>query len=293
MIIGSGIKMANTKTRISKTLIFQNMHMFYGRKKSCKYRLNAIMMENQPEQNKPTPPLFYLSDYRYGGCTTFTAHLLRILNKKCVLCLTKAFERDTGDFGYGIKFQRKPIEFLDKVKEMFITDMYQNFHLLHKLKDKDVTIVVHDPGEVFKENEHYLKRWNIVVIRKTVQAYLKRKYGIKAKFLYHPFYQYEKFVDNNEDEHPDRNNKTGAISILRIEPHKNIDVMLRANKKIKKNPIKIYGFFNPSYVHSSLKKLDFDRHYHGTFDKSFSQVSAILSKSTFMVDLSEIPNDGG
>ena len=176
-------------------------------RKAAKGRLNAIMIENQTEQNKPTPPLFYLSDYRYGGCTTFTAHLLHILNKKCVLCLTKAFERDTGDFGYGIKFQRKPIEFLDKVKEMFIIDMYQNFNLLHKLKDKDVTIVVHDPDEFFKENEGYLKGWNIVVIRKTMQAYLKRKYGIKAKFLYHPFYPYEKFVDNNEDEHPDRNNK--------------------------------------------------------------------------------------
>ncbi len=261
-------------------------------RKAAKDRLNSIMIENQPKQYKP-PLLFYLSDYRYGGCTTFTAHLLHILNRKYVLCLTKAFEKDAGAFGYGIKFQRKPIEFLDKVKEMFITDMYQNFQLLDKLKDKDVTIVVHDPCEIFNENEGYLKGWNIVVIRKTVQAYLKRKYGIKAKFLYHPFYPYEKFVHNNEDEHQEHNNKTDAISISRIEPHKNIDMMLRANKKIKKNPIKIYGFFNPSYVFSSLKKLDFDRHYHGMFDKSFSQVSAILSKSKFTVDLSEIPNDGG
>ncbi len=34
---------------------------------------------DQPEQNLIQPPMmFYLSDYRYGGCTTFTAHLLHI-----------------------------------------------------------------------------------------------------------------------------------------------------------------------------------------------------------------------
>ena len=39
--------------------------------------------------------------------------------------------------------------------------------------------------------------------------------------------------------------------------------------------------------------MDFDKHYHGMFDKSFGQVSSILTKPKFMVDLSEIPNDGG
>lgn len=127
-------------------------------RKAAKDRLNSIMTTDQPEQHKP-PLLFCLSDYRYGGCTTFTAHLLRILNKNYVLCLTKAFEKDIGDFGYGIKYQRIPIEFLSKVKEMFIADMYQNFHLLDKLKYKDIKIVVHGPGEIFKENEDCLKGW--------------------------------------------------------------------------------------------------------------------------------------
>ena len=50
---------------------------------------------------------------------------------------------------------------------------------------------------------------------------------------------------------------------------------------------------NPQYVLSNLSKLDFDEHYHGMFDKSFSHVSKIIIISKFMVDLSEIPNDGG
>ncbi len=259
-------------------------------RKAAKDRLNSMMTKGQPEQYKP-PPLFYLSDYRYGGCTTFTAHLMHILNRNCVLCLTKAFEKDIGDFGYGIKFQRKPIKFLTKVKEMFIADMFENFHILQKIKDKDIKIVVHDPGEVFEENEDYLKRWNIIVIRKTVQAYLKGKHDIKAKFLYHPFYPYKKHLNNNLV-NSDINSRKEVVSISRIEPHKNTDIILKANKKLD-NPIKIYGLVNPQYVSSELNNLDFDKYYHGTFDKSFSQVSAILSKSKFMVDLSKIPHDGG
>jgi hypothetical protein len=50
---------------------------------------------------------------------------------------------------------------------------------------------------------------------------------------------------------------------------------------------------NPQYVSSKLSGLGFDKHYYGMFGKSFSQVSDILSRSKFMVDLSEIPNDGG
>ncbi len=272
-------------------------------RKAAKDRLNSNVRDH-PEQNQSSPLLFYLSDYRYGGCTTFTAHLLHVLNRKYVLCLTKAFYKDIGDFGYGIKFQRKPIGFLDKVKRIFIADMFENFHILKKIEDKDVTIVVHDPCEIFNENERYLKRWNIVVIRKAVQAYLKRKYDLNAKFLYHPFYPYKKPVNDvkgeekektthNHNNNNNNNDRKEAVSISRVEPHKNIDMILMANKKIRHNPIKIFGLVNPSYVSINLKKLDFDKYYHGMFDKSFNQVSNILSKSKFMVDLSEIPNDGG
>lgn len=70
-------------------------------------------------------------------------------------------------------------------------------------------------------------------------------------------------------------------------------MLLRANKKINKNPIKIYGLPDSDYVSSKLNKLNFNQYYYGLFDKSFWRVSNILSKSKFMVDLSEIPNDGG
>jgi glycosyltransferase involved in cell wall biosynthesis len=230
--------------------------------------------------------LFYLSDYRYGGGTTFTAHLLHMLRRKHILCLTKAFEKDSGDFGYGIKYYKKSLNFLDNVKDMFIVNLYKNFYLLDKLKDKKIIIIIHSPGELCKENESYIKNWKVIVIRKAIQTFLKNNYDIKAKFLYHPFYTYKKNISTFEED------KKDSVSISRIDYYKNIDIILKANKELD-NPVKIYGLKNPEYIASQLSELNFDNYYHGLFDKSFNQVSKILSKAKFMVDLSELPNDGG
>jgi hypothetical protein len=58
--------------------------------------------------------------------------------------------------------------------------MYQHFEYLEKLKrasiakgQGEITIVIHDPGEIFKFNEPYLKYWNIITIRKSMQQYLQ------------------------------------------------------------------------------------------------------------------------
>ena len=53
------------------------------------------------------------------------------------------------------------------------------------------------------------------------------------------------------------------------------------------------GLVNPNYISSILNKLDFNKYYQGTFKKSFNDISNILKKSKFMVDLSQLPNDGG
>jgi hypothetical protein len=42
-------------------------------------------------------------------------------------------------------------------KNPFITNMFKNFHLLKKLKQNDITIVINDPTEISKENIPYLK----------------------------------------------------------------------------------------------------------------------------------------
>src|SRR5215212_3253501 len=86
-------------------------------------------------QEETTTGFFFISDYMYGGCLTFTAHLLHTLNRKQVFRIAKKrFEKRKRNFGYGIRYQNVPLECLDSVQNIFITDMYQHFECLRKLE---------------------------------------------------------------------------------------------------------------------------------------------------------------
>ena len=170
------------------------------------------------------------------------------------------------------------------------------------MKRTDITIVIHDTTEISKENEPYLKYWNIICIRKAFQQYLKEKYNLNPKFLYHPFYPYPIQKNNNANhDYSDSDglmHKTDAVSISRTDYGKNTDVILKANKLIwLKNKsiddtIKIYGPFNPMYVRP-FGEQNFKQYYYGIFDRSFEAVSNILNKAKFVTDLTILPNDGG
>jgi glycosyltransferase involved in cell wall biosynthesis len=257
------------------------------------------------QEKTTTPSFFFISDYMYGGCVTFTAHLLHTLNRKKVFRIAKKFEKRKKNFGYEIKYQNVPVEYLDSVDNIFITDMFQHFECLEKLRritkerGKEVTVVVHDPGEVFRFNEPYLKYWNIITIRRSMQQFLQDKYGIESKFIYHPFYPYPIRREGDRDDYDDyedvedENKKMQAVSISRIDFNKNTEIILDANKKVRNNPIKIYGWANREYVSEQLDTVAFNQYYQGKYVKSFDATSKILKKAKFMIDLSFLPNDGG
>ena len=237
---------------------------------------------------------FFLSDYMYGGCATFTAHLLHTLNRREVFSIAKRFEIRKRNFGYGIRYQNVPLEYFDTVKNIFITDIFQHFECLGKLKRKgkrEITIVIHDPGEISTFNEPYLKYWNIITIRKSMQQFLRNIYGMESKFIYHPFYPYQ-IQQQQGDGEEEEENKTHAVSISRIDFYKNIEIILDANKGAE-NPVKIYGWANSKYVSQRLDTDAFNQYYQGKYVKSFNATSEILRKAKFMVDLSFLPNDGG
>src|SRR5215210_760471 len=224
-------------------------------------------------QEEATTSFFFISGYMYGGCVTFTAHLLHTLHRKEVFRIAKRFERKKKNFGYGIRYQNVSLEYLDTVQNIFITDMFNHFECLTKLKTRkrkgrgEVTIVIHDPGEIFKFNEPYLKYWNIITIRKSMQQYLRDKYGIESKFLYHPYYPYP--IQQHDDEGEE--NKTQIVSISRINFYKNIEIILDANKRAK-NPAKIYGWANKEYVSQKLDSIEFCKYYQGKYVKSFDAI---------------------
>lgn len=257
---------------------------------------------------------FFLSDfYRWGGTVTFTAHLLNTLGRKHILRIQNAPNDNevSGNFGYGIDYKIVTSEFLDNINNPFITDFFRYNHLLEKLTRHDITIVIHDPTEISQENVLYLKYWNIICIRKAFQEYLKNKYNLHSKFLYHPFYPYSTENNNNslveynnsikEDYHKIQTEKRDAVSISRVDYGKNTEIIIEANRLLRKEEkdqydcmVKIHGPFNPQYVNHMLGgEQNFRQYYRGTFAKSFKAVSNILNKAKFVVDLSIINNDGG
>jgi glycosyltransferase involved in cell wall biosynthesis len=195
--------------------------------------------------------------------------------------------KKTREFGYDIEYQNVPLTIFDTIKNPFITDMFRHFERLNKLKRNDVTTVIPDPGEISRYNEPYLKYWNIITIRKSMQNFLQDNFEIESQFLCHPFYAYPRTHSGQ-----DPCKRKEAVSISRIDFQKNIETMLEANK-IAKNPIKIYGWINKRYLSEKLEPAAFSKYYEGKYNKSFSTISKILANSKFMVDLSFLHMDGG
>jgi glycosyltransferase involved in cell wall biosynthesis len=225
---------------------------------------------------------------------------MHLLGRKWFRRITNRFDRTFREFGYGIRYQNVTPKVLDFAEKPFITDMFKNFHILERMKRTDITIVIHDATEISKENEPYLKYWNIICIRKALQQYLKEKYYLNPKFCYHPFYPYQ-IQENSNGNHDYSDSdglmhKTDAVSISRIDYGKNTDIILKANRLIdlknKSNTVKIYGPFNPTYI-KPFGEQNFKQYYYGVFDRSFQAISNILNKAKFVIDLTVLPNDGG
>ena len=238
--------------------------------------------------------LVYLAKPTYGGWVTFTAHLSKKFNFK-IYKIGKRTEvnKDKSaryrEYGYDSYYQN--INYLDipNLENIMITAIDKNYYKYLEYFPDGTYIVIHDPTEIKGKSCQSvidnLSRFKVITIRKTVQIYLKENLNINSIFLHHPFYQYPKTDDV----------KCGAVSISRIDFDKHTDIILKANNMLDTEKIKIYGAKNDLYVYHHLtKKLNLPLdNYFGTFKKDFSELNSILSKATFVIDLSAIKNDGG
>jgi len=214
--------------------------------------------------------------------------------KKTILHLSKNNEKKSRNFGYNIKYKNINLDNLQERKDLLITVIKDNyFKIFSELNEKGSLntkfLVLHDPRDLSSRMIPYLKKWNLITIRKTMQDYLKYVYNLDSIFLYHPFYPYPTYCTKLNIE------KNNAISISRIGYGKNIDILVEANKKLSNNSIDLYGCITPRYVYLTFGKdnKDFNNSYHGKFEKSFFTLSKLLSGYKFVVDLSLIKYDGG
>ena len=244
-----------------------------------------------PEKYNNDLQLFYLARPVYGGWVSFTAHLALKHNLPLYKIgnrteATKEGKPKYREYGYGVKYQNISVKDIPSGKLLITAIDKTCYDHLEKFPN-GTYIVIHDPTEVTSEATkplvEQLKRFKIITIRESVKDYLKEKLKLESLFLRHPFYEYKYEKSENPSE---------AVSISRIDFDKHTDIILKANKELKK-PIKIYGAHNRLYVFHKLKDLGFKKYYEGQFEKSFKELSGILSDAKFVVDMSVIKHDGG
>lgn len=232
--------------------------------------------------------LVYMAKPPYGGWVSFTAHLSKKYGYELYKIGNKT-EKNKRPYGYEVEYQNISIDELIKKGNILITAVDKKYYQ-YLPQIRKATIVIHDPTELKEPVLDALKRFNVITIRKTVQELLKKVHNINSKFILHPFYEFPKRnISTNIVGHK----KSRAISISRVDFDKHTDIILKANKKLKK-PIEIYGAVNDLYVyHGGLNELNFKKYYKGKFDKSFETIYNMLRDVKFVVDMSAIKNDGG
>lgn len=236
--------------------------------------------------------LFYLGKPIYGGWISFTAHLA-LKHSLPIFKVGNRTEANERDYGYGTTYRNIATDdiknFSSPNSTIVITAVDKNYYdILHHFPD-NTFIIIHDPSEVTKKTSpvllEHLPRFRIITIRKSVQDYLKTRFGFHSEFIIHPFYPYP----FHRDPHPSK-----AVSISRIDFDKHTDIILEANKRLpKRDAISIYGAANLQYVFFKLQGLHFHDYYKGKFDKTFEALNHILEDAKWVVDMSVIKHDGG
>lgn len=231
--------------------------------------------------------LFYLSNNNTGGWITFTAHLYNSLQmiKDVKVNLFKIRERTENterDFGYGIKYRNINMTNalnLDGVGLVVALQKNQNDEC-NILLQAGVRIVVHDPAELKNSITQ-----NPIVIRANNKQYFE-----DAKFIPHPYIR--RFGDDTQQRN---HNKTG-VSISRIDFDKNTDILLRANRVIrkKKDKIDILGFENRLYTRFKIVP-EFPEWEQSkvAYPREMDYAVMLLRDYKYMVDMSAIKGDGG
>lgn len=235
--------------------------------------------------------LFYMARPPYGGWVSFTAHLALKYKLPLFKVGNKTEESKDGqpkmrEFGYGVQYQNRAVKDLPAGRIVITAIDKTYYDDLEKMPDGSI-LVIHDPTEVTGKGTEpvvrNLKRFKIVTIRESVQKFLATQFGIKSKFLHHPFYEYPFQKTKGADR---------AVSISRVDFDKHTDIILKANKRLD-DPVDIYGAINRQYVFFKLKEMGFAKYYKGGFEKSFEALSKILADAKYVVDMSVIKHDGG
>ena len=164
--------------------------------------------------------LIYMAKPIYGGWVNFTSHL-SLINNSTIYKIGKRSEKKKRNFGFELEYQNLTIDDIIKLDDIMIVALDKHYYQFLKYFKPKTKLVIHDPTEIKnKDNplikDELLKTFDIITIRKTVQQFIKETYNIESKFIYHPFYKYDRPIHEYIDNF--------AISTSRIDFDKNTDI---------------------------------------------------------------------
>ena len=242
-------------------------------------------------------PLFFLTNIKYGGFTTYTAHLclaLRQAGMTPVLHkISKRTEKKQRHFSHGIGYRNVSLDeamgICSAVGKCVITCGYWRTHgrELEALLGLGSSIVIHDPTELDKNLvECCVKNKSRVIAIRKNNADLFQEKGLDAKFVPHPYVRTN--LGKSEK-------TTHAISISRIDFDKHTDLILEANKILPENKqVHIYGAVNRLYTFHKLEKAypEWEATWKGRFPQTREGPIELAASAKFVVDMSAIAGDG-
>lgn len=246
--------------------------------------------------------LFYIASPRLGGWVTYTTHLIRSLRQfneqhpelGFDFKLYKIANRDekrTRKFAEDIEYQNvSPQTAIRKatINPTIVLALDKRFYdigfpVLKEAKN----IVIHDTTEINAKFKEFATQNGVraIAIRDVLNRHLLAA-GVDSTFIRHPYVRYPK---------PDVTAKSWyAVATSRIDWDKYTHFIFGANALLPEHKrVRVYGAENRLYTHNKITPFfpDWRKQYYGRFE--CSKAIEFAARSEFVVDLTEIKNDGG
>lgn len=240
--------------------------------------------------------LFYLSDVRFGGWPTFTAHLMMGLAangiKPRLFRIGKNTESFLRDFGYGIRYQNISLDRAVTICDgaLIVVAAPKRYPARRTLMQFGAALVVHDPTELKGEAGEGLGACRrVFTVRRENLPLLTKLGAANPTFQPHPYRRCGPLRGFH--------NRQTACSISRIDFDKHTDMIVEANSMLTNGfRVDIYGAENRLYTHHKLGQQwpEWRKDYKGQFPNDGPWGGFKIARHyRAMVDMSAIAGDGG
>jgi hypothetical protein len=242
--------------------------------------------------------LFALTDAKYGGWVTYTAHLKRGFEanglEARVLRVGEHTESKSRPWSQGLNYQnisRARAAEICQIADIAIIAVAAP----KRVEDTDLllnygaALVIHDPTEIKGNVKNVLSscKHPVIVVRRAMVPHVLEA-GADAIFIKHPYLP--------DPELPSPRCRH-AVAYSRVDFDKNTGVIAEANEQVPDDKrVLIYGAENRLYTHHKLDKEapNWRKCYQGEYNGKTPWAGKRLADSAYMaVDLSTIKGDGG